>query len=66
MKIAADITRCADALDRGCPDRKHCARWVLRHHNSTMSTPWLNFAQCRTDDGCKAIIKMETSDENYA
>jgi hypothetical protein len=27
MPIAAHEPRCADALDKGCPDRKQCARW---------------------------------------
>ena len=60
MKIAAHEPRCADALDKGCPDRKSCARWVLRHNNATADTPWSNFADCRTDRGCKSIMRIET------
>ena len=63
MPIAADTTRCADALDKGCPDRKQCARWVLRLQNTTTATPFANFADCRTDRGCKSIIRLETSNE---
>lgn len=66
MKIAAHESRCADALDKGCPERKSCARWVLRHHNATADTPWSNFADTRTDRGCRAIIRMETTNENDA
>ncbi len=66
MPIAAHEPRCADALDRGCPERKQCARWVLRLHNMTPSTPWANFADTRTDRGCRDIIRLETSNENHA
>ncbi len=61
MKIAAHEPRCADALERGCPDRKQCARWVYRLYNQHMSTPWANLADCRTDRGCKSIMRLETS-----
>lgn len=61
MKLAADIARCADALERGCPDRKQCARWTLRLHNMTTATPWANFADCRTNRGCRSIIRLETT-----
>lgn len=61
MKLAAHEPRCADALDRGCPDRKQCARWAQRMHNMTPLTPWSNFADCRTDRGCKSIIRMEAA-----
>ena len=60
MKIAAHEPRCADALDRGCPDRKVCARWVLRRYNERPDTPWANYADCRTDRGCKSIMRLET------
>ena len=61
MKIAAHEPRCQDAFDNNCPERKSCARWVYRYHNSTMDTQWLNFAQCRTDDGCAHMMRLETS-----
>lgn len=60
MKIAAHEPRCADALDKGCPDRKQCARWIYRLHNMYPSTPWANLADCRTDRGCKSIMRIET------
>ena len=63
MKIAAHEPRCQDALDNNCPERKQCKRWVLRHHNSTMDTPWRNYAQCRTDVGCLYVMRLETSNE---
>ena len=66
MKIAAHEPRCADALVRGCPDRKTCARWVFRLHNTSTSTPWSNFADCRTDRGCRFIIRLETINANNA
>jgi len=66
MPIAAYETRCADGLDKGCPDRKQCARWVLRLQNMTTQTPWSNFADCRTDKGCRDIIRLETSNANDA
>ena len=66
MKLAAHEPRCADALHHGCPDRKQCARWTLRLHNMTTATPWANFADCRTDKGCRDIIRLETSNENHA
>jgi hypothetical protein len=59
MKIAADEPRCADALDKGCPDRKVCARWVLRRYNERPDTPLANCADCRTDRGCKSIMRLE-------
>jgi hypothetical protein len=59
MKIAAHEPRCADALDKGCPDRKVCARWVLRRYNERPDTPWANFADCRTDRGCRSIMRLE-------
>lgn len=61
MKLAADIARCQDALDNNCHERKQCKRWVLRHHNSTMTTPWMNYAQCRTDAGCTYLIRLEAA-----
>ena len=61
MKIAAHEPRCADALDKGCPDRKQCARWAMRLHNMTPDTPFANFADCRTDRGCRDIIRLETT-----
>ena len=61
MKIAAHEPRCQDALDNNCPERKQCARWIYRLHNSTMTTQWLNFAQCRADAGCAHIMRLETS-----
>ena len=61
MKIAADEPRCADALDKGCPDRKQCARWAMRLHNMTPDTPFANFADCRTDRGCRDIIRLEAA-----
>lgn len=61
MKLAAHEPRCADALDNGCPERKQCSRWVLRLQNNTMTTPWLNYAQCRTDKGCRDIIRLEAA-----
>lgn len=61
MKIAAHEPRCADALDKGCPDRKVCARWVLRRYNERPDTPWANYADCRADRGCKSIMRLETS-----
>ena len=39
MKIAAHEPRCADALDKGCPDRKQCKRWIYRLHNSQAQAP---------------------------
>ena len=57
--IAAHEPRCADALDKGCPDRKRCARWTMRLHNMHMSTPWANFADTRTDRGCRDIIPIQ-------
>ncbi len=59
MKISAHEPRCADALDKGCPDRKVCARWVLRRYNERPDTPWANFADCRTDRGCRSIMRLE-------
>jgi len=59
MKIAAHEPRCADALDKGCPDRKVCARWVLRRYNERPDTPWASFADCRTDRGCRSIMRLE-------
>lgn len=64
MKLAPNEPRCADALAHGCPDRKRCARWVYRLHDMHMSTPFSNFAECRTDRGCRSIIKLETSNAN--
>ena len=59
MKLAAHEPRCADALDKGCPDRKQCARWIYRLHNMHPSTPFANFADCRGDRGCKSIMRLE-------
>jgi hypothetical protein len=59
MKLPPDIPRCSDALDAGCPERKQCARWVDRLTGHV----WVAFAKHRTETGCGAIIKMETSDE---
>ena len=42
------------------------ARWVYRLHDMHMSTPFSNFAECRTDKGCRAIIKLETINANDA
>ena len=62
--IAAHEPRCQDALDNNCPERKQCKRWVLRHHNSTMTTQWLNFGHCRSDAGCEHIISLEKLHEH--
>ena len=59
MKIAAHEPRCADALDKGCPDRKVCARWVYRLEKTNMPKTWANFADCRTDRGCRSIMRLE-------
>lgn len=50
--------RCSDALDRGCPDRKNCARWMFRVRNNGMTTPWEKFAERRGPTGCEFILKI--------
>ncbi len=57
MVLAADVARCQDALDNGCPDRKLCARWVARYP-AWFGTPWEPFA-ARRKEKCEFIIKLE-------
>lgn len=51
--------RCADALFRGCPDRRECARWVDRMTGNPVVATWRNYAETRTDRGCRDIIPIQ-------
>jgi hypothetical protein len=52
-------TRCADALTHGCPDRRNCARWVDRMTGNPVVATWRNYAETRTDRGCRDIIRIQ-------
>ena len=51
-----DVARCADGLH--CPERKTCARWVLRMP-AGVNTVWSAFFAEWTDQGCQHRIERE-------
>jgi len=53
-----DEERCADALQRWCPERDNCRRWVDRYPAGD-HTPWVPFTIDRTSAGCQHIIRIK-------
>ena len=67
MRLSNDTARCADALDRNCQWRDHCARWLYRlprsldppREQEMVVTVWSNFAAAvEPGTKCQHIIKV--------